>query len=65
MATRPTVSSVHNQLHAHEVQCHERWVTNFKHLESLQKEVTFIKNWMIGGLGTISLTMVGYILSQI
>ncbi len=63
--SKPTAATVHTELVRHEVECSERWKTNFKVLDQLQKEVTFIRNWMLGGLGTLTLTMFGYILSQV
>ena len=65
MATKPTVQGTYNELLRHEVECAERWKTNFKVLEQLQSEVTFIRQWLIGGTSTLALTFLGFILSQI
>ena len=54
MATKakPTVQSTYNELLRHETECAERWKTNFKVLDQVQSEVTFIRNWLIGGMST-------------
>jgi len=62
---KPTVSSVHHELLRHETECSERWRTNFKQLEKLDNDINFIRNCMLGGIATISLTFLGFILTLI
>lgn len=63
--SKPTVSSVHHELLRHETECSERWRTNFKQLEKLDNDINFIRNCMLGGIATISLTFLGFILTLI
>jgi hypothetical protein len=63
--SKPTVQSVHASLSEHEKICAERWKTCFKQLEQLNSDITFIRNWIIGGIGTIALAFLGFILSTI
>jgi len=65
MSTKPTVSSVHHELLRHETECSERWRTNFKQLEKLDNDINFIRNIMLGGIATIALTFLGFILTLI
>jgi len=63
--TKPTAATVHTELIRHETECAERWKTNFNQLNDLKQDIAFIRNWMLGGIATLGLTMLGYILSQI
>ena len=63
--SKPTVQSTYNELLRHETECAERWKTNFKVLDQVQNEVTFIRNWLIGGMSTLALTFLGFILTQV
>lgn len=63
MSTKPTAATVHTELIRHETECAERWRTNFKQLEKLDHDINFIRNCMLGGIATVSLTFLGFILT--
>jgi len=63
--SKPTAATVHTELIRHETECAERWRTNFKQLEKLDNDINFIRNIMLGGIATIALTFLGFILTLI
>tara|TARA_R100000734_G_C3203482_1_gene21400 strand:- start:273 stop:467 length:195 start_codon:yes stop_codon:yes gene_type:complete len=63
--SKPTAATVHTELIRHETECAERWKTNFKHLEKMDTDISFIKRWMLAGLFTISMTLLSFVLSTI
>jgi len=63
--SKPTVQGTYNELIRHETECAERWKTCFNHLEKLDADITFVRNLVIGGTGTLALAFLGFILTQI
>ena len=63
--SKPTAAPVHTELIRHETECAERWKTCFNQLEKLDKDVHFVRNLVLGGTGTLALTFLGFILTQI
>ena len=63
--SKPTAATVHSELMRHETECAERWKTCFKQLDKLDNDINFIRNLVIGGVGTIALTFLGFIFTQI
>ena len=62
MTTKPTAATNHAAMMKHEAICQERWKTCFNQLKKLDKDITFIRSWMIGGIGTLSISLLSFIL---
>ena len=65
MATRKTTSDVAADLHAHEIQCAERWKTAFHRFDSIEESVQEINNTLkmsifalVGFLATLIISLV-------
>jgi len=64
MATRKTANDVDTSLKIHEKMCEERWKTIYKKTDSLQESVDSMKIWLLGGLTTITVSLITLIIKD-
>ena len=64
MATRKTANDVHADLRVHERECQERWKTIYKKTDNLQESVDSMKIWLLGGLTTITVSLITLIIKD-
>ena len=63
--TKATAQTVHLDLKIHEKMCDERWRTCFNQLNKLDKEIKHIKVWLIGGLGSVAVSLFLFVITNI
>ena len=57
------IHTLENQLDRHEVQCEERWKTNFQRLGDIEKAVERIESRIIGVGAAVILFLAGLVVS--
>jgi hypothetical protein len=57
------IHSLENQLDRHEVQCEERWKTNFQRLGDIEKAVERIESRIIGVGAAVILFLAGLVVT--
>tara|TARA_R110001592_G_C12922372_1_gene728664 strand:+ start:407 stop:607 length:201 start_codon:yes stop_codon:yes gene_type:complete len=64
MPARKTANDVHSDLKIHEKMCEERWRSIFRKTDSLQDSVDSMKLWLLGGLTTITVSLITLIIKD-
>lgn len=59
------VEKVRSELRLHEIQCEERWKTNFQRLESIEEQLLRFENRMMAMSGALILFLGGVIVTLI
>ena len=59
------VERVRSELRLHEIQCEERWKTNFQRLESIEEQLLRFENRMMAMSGALILFLGGVIVTLV
>jgi hypothetical protein len=59
------VEKVRSELRLHEIQCEERWKTNFQRLESIEEQLLRFENRMMAMSGALILFLGGVIVTLV
>ena len=64
-ASKPTVASVHSDLQAHNAECHQRWLENYRRLEGIEGEVKAINLQLKAALAVLVVGMGSILATQV
>ena len=57
------IIEIEKQMHAHEIQCEERWKTTFNRLEDIDQNLHRIESKIMVGAGSLILFLAGVIVT--
>ena len=57
------IVEIEKEMHAHEIQCEERWKTTFNRLEDIDTNLHRIESKIVVGAGTLILFLAGVIVT--
>ena len=57
------IVEIEKEMHAHEIQCEERWKTTFNRLEDIDTNLHRIESKILVGAGTLILFLAGVIVT--